>query len=652
MGSGSSFGRGVEALLGLVPTERRCSPRRSLDHAGRPRGRGHALAASAGARPCGPSAGAEPGPGGERAQAARRRARPAHPGARPRRCSAPRAPPTRATARPGSAASSATAACPSPAAPARSSATSSPSASSASPRTPETEPLADRRSRSTWTGRCRTGRRPSASPSPSTASRLLEVLDGRHPREDGQMVDGAHYLLFVVGPEIWAEVLGADDGAEAAAAGASRPRFRAVAFAGGRRGAGRSGRPLPAGPGHQQPPGPRRPGRHGPHRALRRRRGDPAGPAQAEARGLLARRRGARRGAGGPRVRRGQLSLRHPGGPGGRGPARSGSIAGPRRSPSPTGSCASPTCPRCPPSWPSVRAMAQVPTVTGSIDTADLGPTLMHEHVFVLSPEIIQNYGDYWDDEERIADGVAKLNDLAARGIHSIVDPTVIGLGRYLPWVQRVAEQVDLQIVAATGLYTYNDVPFYFHYRGLHLRHRSGPDDRDVREGHHRGHRRHRGEGGDPQVRHRRRRPDPRRRAGPAGLCPGPPRDRGADHHPHRCGHVPGPGPAAGVRRGGRRPQPGRHRPLRRLHRPRLPRGADGQGLDDRHGPLRRRRPAAPSTTGCRWWPTCAPRATPTAWSWPTTPPATWTGSPPRCSRPWPPTGTSTTSPTTSCPSC
>jgi len=112
--------------------------------------------------------------------------------------------------------------------------------------------------------------------------------------------------------------------------------------------------------------------------------------------------------------------------------------------------------------------MPQVPTVTGSIDTADLGPTLMHEHVFVLSSEILQNYGEsYWDTEERIADGVAKLNDLAARGVRSIVDPTVIGLGRYLPWVQRVAEQVDLQIVAATGLYTYNDLPFYFHYRGF-----------------------------------------------------------------------------------------------------------------------------------------------------------------------------------------
>jgi phosphotriesterase-related protein len=110
--------------------------------------------------------------------------------------------------------------------------------------------------------------------------------------------------------------------------------------------------------------------------------------------------------------------------------------------------------------------MVHVPTVTGPVDTADLGPTLMHEHVFVLSPEILQNYGDYWDEDDRLADAVAKLDDLYARGIRAIVDPTVIGLGRYLPRVQQVAAQIELRIVPATGLYTYNDVPFYFHYRG------------------------------------------------------------------------------------------------------------------------------------------------------------------------------------------
>lgn len=65
---------------------------------------------------------------------------------------------------------------------------------------------------------------------PEHAERLLAVLDGRHPREGGQMVDGAHYLLFVVGPEIWAEVLGVDDGADAASA-RFESAFRAVAFA-------------------------------------------------------------------------------------------------------------------------------------------------------------------------------------------------------------------------------------------------------------------------------------------------------------------------------------------------------------------------------------------------------------------------------------
>jgi len=111
--------------------------------------------------------------------------------------------------------------------------------------------------------------------------------------------------------------------------------------------------------------------------------------------------------------------------------------------------------------------MSTVETVTGPVELDDVGPTLMHEHVFVLNTEILQNYGEYWETEERIADAVTKLTALYERGVRTIVDPTVIGLGRYLPWVQQVAAQVELNIVAATGLYTYDDVPFFFHHRGV-----------------------------------------------------------------------------------------------------------------------------------------------------------------------------------------
>ncbi|EHI13946.1 phosphotriesterase [Mycolicibacterium thermoresistibile] len=108
-----------------------------------------------------------------------------------------------------------------------------------------------------------------------------------------------------------------------------------------------------------------------------------------------------------------------------------------------------------------------VNTAGGSIDTADLGVTLMHEHVFVLTTEIAVNYPERWGDgARREADAVARLDELKSRGVDTIVDLTVIGLGRDLPRIVRIAEQTDLNIVVATGLYTYNDVPFCFSLQG------------------------------------------------------------------------------------------------------------------------------------------------------------------------------------------
>src|ERR1043165_6239627 len=91
----------------------------------------------------------------------------------------------------------------------------------------------------------------------------------------------------------------------------------------------------------------------------------------------------------------------------------------------------------------------------------------MHEHVFVLSPEIHNNFPEVWGDEaKRDADAVARLNELKSRGVDSIVDLTVIGLGRYIPRIARIAAATDLNIIVATGVYTYNDVPMYFHFQG------------------------------------------------------------------------------------------------------------------------------------------------------------------------------------------
>lgn len=110
---------------------------------------------------------------------------------------------------------------------------------------------------------------------------------------------------------------------------------------------------------------------------------------------------------------------------------------------------------------------ATVETVRGPVALDQMGPTLMHEHVFVLTPDLMANYGnDWWDEEERVADAVAKLKAVKAAGIDTIVDPTVVGLGRYIPRVQRINQDVDLNIIVATGLYTFDEIPHFFHYRG------------------------------------------------------------------------------------------------------------------------------------------------------------------------------------------
>ncbi|MGH3744049.1 MAG: phosphotriesterase family protein [Mycobacteriales bacterium] len=112
--------------------------------------------------------------------------------------------------------------------------------------------------------------------------------------------------------------------------------------------------------------------------------------------------------------------------------------------------------------------MSEVQTVRGAVDSADLGRTLMHEHVFVLNADVQANYPDEWGSEqERVDDAVTKLQQVVDIGVRTIVDPTVIGLGRYIPRIQQINERVpDLNIVAATGAYTYTDVPFFFFHRG------------------------------------------------------------------------------------------------------------------------------------------------------------------------------------------
>jgi phosphotriesterase-related protein len=114
--------------------------------------------------------------------------------------------------------------------------------------------------------------------------------------------------------------------------------------------------------------------------------------------------------------------------------------------------------------------MPSVETVRGPVGLDALGRTLMHEHVFVMQPEPAQAYGamfggGYWDEEERVADAIAKLRRLRDGGITTIVEPTAFGLGRNIERIQRINAEVDLNIIVASGVYAFLEMPNFLAYR-------------------------------------------------------------------------------------------------------------------------------------------------------------------------------------------
>ncbi|MET0828995.1 MAG: phosphotriesterase-related protein [Microbacterium sp.] len=130
-----------------------------------------------------------------------------------------------------------------------------------------------------------------------------------------------------------------------------------------------------------------------------------------------------------------------------------------------------------------------IQTYRGPIDGSTMGVTMMHEHVFSLTPEINVNFPETWGDEEqRVQTAIDELNAAKANGVDTIVDLTVLNMGRFSPRIERIAKEVDVNIVGATGVYVLERLPLFFQTRGPGTI-SGGPEIlidyflRDIREG-------------------------------------------------------------------------------------------------------------------------------------------------------------------------
>lgn len=108
-----------------------------------------------------------------------------------------------------------------------------------------------------------------------------------------------------------------------------------------------------------------------------------------------------------------------------------------------------------------------VQTFTGPRGADDLGVTLIHEHVFVGHTELDLNFPHpEWDEAAAVDTAVAGLDRLWEVGVRTVVDLTVLGLGRDVARVAKVAARSRVALVASTGYYTADVLPPYFHTHG------------------------------------------------------------------------------------------------------------------------------------------------------------------------------------------
>jgi phosphotriesterase-related protein len=112
--------------------------------------------------------------------------------------------------------------------------------------------------------------------------------------------------------------------------------------------------------------------------------------------------------------------------------------------------------------------MPTIETLNGPVDTAELGTVLMHEHVFNVTAEIQIVHPGFngWDPDAEIPKAQRTLRQVKEAGIDTLVELSPIGLGRSLGLIRRASEGSGLNVVLATGLYTYDLLPRPWHFVG------------------------------------------------------------------------------------------------------------------------------------------------------------------------------------------
>ncbi len=111
--------------------------------------------------------------------------------------------------------------------------------------------------------------------------------------------------------------------------------------------------------------------------------------------------------------------------------------------------------------------MSKVETVQGAIDAQQLGVTLIHEHLRFRDEAVAEEWPTRYDEQAELEAALEAVGAARQHGVATIVDPTAMFGGRDVRFMKRVADQTGVQVVASTGIYSYDHLPPYFVNRDI-----------------------------------------------------------------------------------------------------------------------------------------------------------------------------------------
>ena len=103
--------------------------------------------------------------------------------------------------------------------------------------------------------------------------------------------------------------------------------------------------------------------------------------------------------------------------------------------------------------------MPTVESVNGPIDLEELGLTLIHEHFRATDEAARFQFPHLYDEEAEWDVALSDANAVKGHGVRTVVEPSAMYLNRDARFSKRVADESGVQVIIATGVYTYDHLP-------------------------------------------------------------------------------------------------------------------------------------------------------------------------------------------------